>query len=35
VIYNSGILQSDEKGVVFTGYFGNDWSLGKGEFVSQ
>ncbi len=35
VIYNSGILKSDDKGVKFTGYFGNDWSLQKGEFVSQ
>ncbi|MFA6455175.1 MAG: prolyl oligopeptidase family serine peptidase [Bacteroidota bacterium] len=35
VIYNSGILESDEKGITLTGYFGNDWSLGKGEFVSQ
>ncbi len=35
VIYNSGILKSDSAGVKFTGYFGNDWSLDKGEFVSQ
>jgi fermentation-respiration switch protein FrsA (DUF1100 family) len=35
VIYNSDIIQSDEKGVKFTGYFGNDWSLEKGEFVTQ
>ncbi|MFZ0454052.1 MAG: prolyl oligopeptidase family serine peptidase, partial [Ignavibacteriaceae bacterium] len=35
VIYNSGILKSDEQGVKFTGYFGNDWSLAKGEFVSK
>jgi len=35
VVYNSDIFQSDEKGVVFTGYFGNDWSMGKGEFVQQ
>ena len=35
VIYNSGILKSDEQGVKFTGYFGNDWSLAKGDFVSK
>ncbi len=35
VIYNSDILKSDEQGVKFTGYFGNDWSLKNGEFVSQ
>ena len=35
VIYNSGILKSDEAGVKFTGYFGNDWSLKSGEFVSK
>jgi fermentation-respiration switch protein FrsA (DUF1100 family) len=35
VIFNSGILQSDESGVKFTGYFGNDWSLEKGEFVNN
>jgi len=35
VIYNKGILQSDENGVKFTGYFGNDWSLEKGEFVNN
>ncbi len=33
VIYNSGILKSDDQGVKFTGYFGNDWSLKNGEFV--
>lgn len=35
VIYNSGIISSDEEGVKFTGYFGNDWSLVNGEFVIQ
>jgi hypothetical protein len=35
VIYNSDIIQSDEKGVKFAGYFGNDWSLEKGEFIGQ
>jgi hypothetical protein len=33
VIYNSEITKSDEKGVKLTGYFGNDWSLEKGEFI--
>jgi len=33
VIYNSDILHSDERGVKFTGYFGNDWSIEKGEFI--
>ncbi|HSR17254.1 MAG TPA: prolyl oligopeptidase family serine peptidase, partial [Ignavibacteriaceae bacterium] len=35
VLYNSDILKSDENGVKYAGYFGNDWSLEKGEFVSQ
>ncbi|RJP63862.1 MAG: alpha/beta hydrolase [Ignavibacteriales bacterium] len=35
VVYNSGVLQSDEKGVKFVGYFGNDWSLQNGEFINQ
>ncbi len=35
LIYNSGILQSDESGVKLAGYFGNDWSIEKGEFVSR
>lgn len=35
VIYNSEIIKSDEQGVKLTGYFGNDWSLENGEFVSQ
>jgi|WetSurMetagenome_2_1015567.scaffolds.fasta_scaffold32787_2 poly(3-hydroxybutyrate) depolymerase len=33
VIFNSGILTSDDQGVKFIGYFGNDWSIEKGEFV--
>lgn len=32
VIYNSGIVESDEEGVKMTGYFGNDWSVETGEF---
>lgn len=35
VIYNSGILKSDSAGVKYTGYFGNDWSLDKGEFAGH
>jgi Prolyl oligopeptidase family len=35
VIYDSGILKSDDQGVKFTGYFGNDWSLKNGEFINQ
>ncbi len=35
VVYNSGVLQFDEKGVKFVGYFGNDWSLHNGEFINQ
>ncbi len=35
IIYNSDILKSDETGVKFTGYFGNDWSLSKGDFVTK
>jgi len=33
VIYNSDILKSDEEGLKFTGYFGNDWFLEKGDFI--
>jgi len=32
---NCRFLQSDEKGVKFAGYFGNDWSVEKGEFIIQ
>lgn len=35
VVYNSGVLNSDEEGVKFAGYFGNDWSLEKGDFISK
>jgi dienelactone hydrolase len=34
-IYNSGILKSDNDGVKLIGYFGNDWSIEKGEFLQQ
>ncbi len=33
VIYNSDILKSEESGIKCTGYFGNDWSFEKGEFI--
>ena len=35
IIYNSDILKSDEEGIKFTGYFGNDWSIEKGEIISN
>ncbi|MEG8945648.1 prolyl oligopeptidase family serine peptidase [Rosettibacter firmus] len=35
VIYDDEITVSDEAGVKFTGYFGNDWSLEKGEFINN
>jgi len=35
VIYDSEITKSDEQGVRLTGYFGNDWSMEKGEFVGR
>jgi poly(3-hydroxybutyrate) depolymerase len=35
VVYNSGVLKSDEEGVRIAGYFGNDWSLQNGDFISQ
>jgi hypothetical protein len=34
-IYNSDILKSDEDGVLFTGFFGNDWTITNGEFVKK
>lgn len=33
IIFNSGILNSDDEGVKAIGYFGNDWSIEKGEFI--
>ncbi|MGD8781231.1 MAG: prolyl oligopeptidase family serine peptidase [Ignavibacteria bacterium] len=35
IIYDSEVIESDQKGVKITGYFGNDWSINKGEFVIQ
>jgi poly(3-hydroxybutyrate) depolymerase len=34
-VYDSGILKSDNDGIMITGYFGNDWSIEKGEFIQQ
>lgn len=34
-IFDTGILKSDEKGIRCTGFFGNDWSAEKGEFVEN
>lgn len=33
VIYDSGVLKSDDEGVKCAGYYGNDWSINKGEFI--
>lgn len=33
VVYNSEVLNSDEEGVKCAGYYGNDWSVNKGEFI--
>jgi fermentation-respiration switch protein FrsA (DUF1100 family) len=35
VVYNSDIKESDEQGVKLAGYFGNNWSIEKGEFVGR
>jgi dienelactone hydrolase len=32
-ILNSKVMTKGEEGVLMTGFFGLDWSLGKGEFV--
>jgi len=34
-ILDTKVMTEGEAGVVFTGFFGLDWSLDKGEFVSQ
>ncbi len=34
VVYDSNIIESDDQGVRFIGYFGNDWSIEKGEFIN-
>lgn len=35
VLFDSGVLRSDDAGVVLTGYFGQDWSVEQGEFVRR
>jgi pimeloyl-ACP methyl ester carboxylesterase len=35
VVYNSKIIDSDDDGVLFTGYFDNNWSLEEGEFIGE
>jgi len=35
IIFNSDIIKSDEMGVKYSGFFGNDWSLDKGEFIEN
>jgi hypothetical protein len=35
VIYNSDILLSDNDGIRFIGFFGNDWSIQTGEFIQR
>lgn len=35
VIYDSDILKSDREGIKSAGYFGNDWSIERGEFVKR
>lgn len=33
IIFNSEVLKSDDDGVKYIGYFGNDWGLENGEFL--
>ncbi len=35
IIYNSEITKSDDEGIKFIGYFGNDWSIDTGEFITK
>ncbi|MDH7603462.1 MAG: prolyl oligopeptidase family serine peptidase [Melioribacter sp.] len=35
VIYDDNIVKSDDDGVKFIGYFGNDWKLESGEFINK
>jgi fermentation-respiration switch protein FrsA (DUF1100 family) len=35
VIFNKDITSSDEEGILFTGFFGNDWSIKNGEFIEK
>lgn len=33
IIFNSEVLKSDDDGVKYIGYFGNDWGIENGEFL--
>ena len=35
IVMNKDILTKGELGILMTGYFGLDWSIENGEFVSQ
>lgn len=35
IIYNTNITKSDDDGMKFIGYFGNDWSIEEGEFINK
>lgn len=35
IIYNTNITKSDDEGMKFIGYFGNDWSIEEGEFINK
>ncbi|MGK9477774.1 prolyl oligopeptidase family serine peptidase [Melioribacter sp. OK-6-Me] len=35
VVFDSNILDSDENGIRYIGYFGNDWSIENGEFINK
>jgi len=35
VIYDENIVKSDDDGIKFIGYFGNDWKLESGEFINK
>jgi pimeloyl-ACP methyl ester carboxylesterase len=34
-VFDSDILQKGENGILFTGFFGLDWTVDKGEFVRK
>ncbi len=33
-VFNSDVLAKKDAGVVLTGFFGQDWSMESGEFIS-
>lgn len=35
IIFDGNVLKSDESGVKFIGYFGSDWSIQTGEFITK